>query len=86
MVELKEVSGLNKHIDEIIYFFEATDKNILVIEDLDRFNSTELFSKLREVNFIINNSPKIKDKKVVKFIYAIKDDVFTKNLNRTKFF
>ena len=87
LVELTEVSALNKHIDEIIYFFEATDKSILIIEDLDRFNSTELFSKLREVNLVINNSPKIKgNNKVVKFIYAIKDDVFTNNLNRTKFF
>lgn len=83
-VELSEDSALNKHIDELIYFFEATDKNIVVIEDLDRFNSVSLFSKLREVNFLINNSPKVTQ--VVKFVYAIRDEVFTDNLNRTKFF
>lgn len=83
-IELSEDSALNNHIDEIIYFFEATDKAIVIIEDLDRFNSITLFSKLREVNFLINNSPKVGQ--VVKFIYAIRDEVFTDNLNRTKFF
>jgi len=83
-VELSEDSALNKYIDELIYFFEATDKNIVVIEDLDRFNSVMLFSKLREVNFLINNSPKVS--RTIKFVYAIKDDIFTDNFNRTKFF
>jgi hypothetical protein len=83
-VELSEDSALNKYIDELIYFFEATDKNIVVIEDLDRFNSVKLFSKLREVNFLINNSPKVSQ--TIKFVYAIKDDIFTNNFNRTKFF
>lgn len=83
-IELSEDSILNKHIDELIYFFEATDKSIVIIEDLDRFNSVVLFSKLREVNFIINNSPKVKP--VVKFVYAIRDEIFKDNLNRTKFF
>ncbi|MFB6342479.1 hypothetical protein ACE1ET_12175 [Saccharicrinis sp. FJH62] len=83
-VELAEDSALNKHIDEIIYFFEATTFQFVVIEDLDRFNSTTLFSKLREVNLLINNSPKVFQK--VGFIYAVKDDIFKDNFNRTKFF
>lgn len=83
-IELSECSALNKYIDELIYFFEATDENIVVIEDLDRFNSIGLFSRLREVNFLINNSPKVDQ--VVKFIYAIRDDIFANHLNRTKFF
>lgn len=83
-LELAEDSALNKYIDELIYFFEATEKNIVVIEDLDRFNSVVLFSKLKEVNFLINNSPKVTQS--IKFVYAIKDDIFTDNYNRTKFF
>jgi len=50
-VELVENSALNKHIDELIYFFEASNKNVVIIEDLDRFNSIDLFSKLREFIF-----------------------------------
>ncbi len=83
-VELSQNSVLNKYIDEIIYFFESTENNVVVIEDLDRFNSIALFSKLREVNFLINNTSK--RARPVKFIYAIRDDIFSEYLNRMKFF
>lgn len=76
-------SILNKYLDEILYFFEVTKYNVVVIEDLDRFNNTNIFTKLRELNQLINNYEKIKRKVV--FIYAIKDDMF-KNNERTKFF
>lgn len=76
-------SVLNSHIDEIIYFFEVTGYQIVVLEDLDRFDKQDIFTKLREINYIINNSDKVKQKVV--FIYAIKDDMFV-NKDRTKFF
>ena len=41
-------SILNNHLDEIIYFFEATKYNVVIIEDLDRFEQTEVFTKLRK--------------------------------------
>ncbi len=78
-----DTSILNKNIDEILYFFESTDYNVVVIEDLDRFNNPEIFTKLREINNLINNSKQIARRIV--FIYAIKDDMFTDN-NRSKFF
>lgn len=81
----KELSTLNKNIDEIIYFFEKTNTNIVFIEDLDRFNKPEIFVKLREINLFINNCKDVKQP--VKFIYAIRDDIFSKNnQNKTKFF
>lgn len=76
-------SILNSHIDEILYFFEATKYNVVIIEDLDRFRQTEIFTKLRELNLLINNSKKVK--KDVVFIYAVRDDMFNDN-ERTKFF
>jgi len=78
-----ERSILNKHLDEILYFFEETDYNVLIIEDLDRFNDPDIFTKLRELNLLINNSNQVG--RPVRFIYAIKDDMFT-DTNRTKFF
>lgn len=77
-------SILNSHIDEIIYFFEVTGYQIVVLEDLDRFDKQDIFIKLREINYIINNSDKVKQKVV--FIYAIKDDMFVDSKDRTKFF
>lgn len=76
-------SILNEHLDEILYFFEVTSYNIVVLEDLDRFNSTEIFIKLRELNILVNNSKDI-NRRII-FIYAIRDDMF-KNKDRTKFF
>lgn len=87
-----ESSILNKHLDEIIYFFEENDYDAVVFEDLDRFGSPEIFIKLREINKIINDRPKhkgmlhrLKPPQPLKFIYAIKDDVFF-NKDRAKFF
>lgn len=76
-------SIFNKNMDEIVYFFEETKYDTVFIEDLDRFESTEIFIKLRELNIILNNYEQIKNRIV--FIYAIRDDVFI-NDERTKFF
>lgn len=78
-----ERSIFNIHLDEILYFFQCTDYNVVIIEDLDRFNTTEIFLKLRELNHLINKSEMVG--RTVKFIYAVKDDMF-KDSSRTKFF
>ena len=76
-------SILNHHIDEIIYFFDVTGCDIVILEDLDRFENQEIFTKLREINYLINNSKKVEQKVV--FIYALKDEMF-QDKDRTKFF
>lgn len=76
-------SILNHHIDEIIYFFDVTGCDVVILEDLDRFENQEIFTKLREINYLINNSKKVKQKVI--FIYAIKDEMFH-DKDRTKFF
>jgi hypothetical protein len=65
---------LNHNLEKIIHFFEVTDYNVIIIEDLDHIQETEIFTKLREINWLINNSKKI-NKEVV-FIYAIRNDMF----------
>lgn len=79
-------SILNEHLDEIIYFFQNTNYDVVVFEDIDRFENTEIFTKLREINLLLNKSKQINRAlgKIV-FIYAIRDDKF-KNEERTKFF
>lgn len=81
--EENEKSIFNKNLDEIVYFFETTDFDTVFIEDLDRFKSTEIFIKLRELNTILNNYEMIKRRIV--FVYAIRDDMFS-DKERTKFF
>ena len=46
----------DKYLDEIVYFFLNTDKRIVILEDLDRFETPEIFDSLRELNSIINLS------------------------------
>jgi hypothetical protein len=76
-------SVLNDFLDEIIYFFQTTDYNVVVIEDLERFQQPEVFTKLREINQILNSTRKIT--REIVFIYAIKDDLFL-DKQRPKFF
>jgi hypothetical protein len=77
----EDKSILNDHIDEIIYFFQETGKNVVIIEDLDRFNNTTIFIRLRELNALINGACNHQ----IVFVYAIKDDMFT-DTERSKFF
>lgn len=80
---VEDNSIFNKHLDEILYFFQVTDYNVVTIEDLDRFETSNIFLKLRELCQLINES-KIVGRHIT-FIYAIKDDVF-EDEERTKFF
>ena len=77
-------SLFDKFLNEIVYFFEATKTNLVVIEDLDRFDSSlKIFTKLRELNKLINSYPPTKNS--VKFVYLVRDDILSK-YERTKFF
>lgn len=81
--QTEENSIFNRNMDEIVYFFEETKYNVVFIEDLDRFKQSKIFTKLRELNTILNNYEAIK-KKIV-FIYAVREDMFSYE-DRTKFF
>lgn len=78
-----EESILNRYLDEIIYFFQATHYELVIVEDLDRFEDPEIFVTLREINALVNSNAGVK--RQVKFLYAIRDDVF-ESTDRTKFF
>ena len=77
-------SVFNKNLDEIMYFFEATGYRIVFFEDLDRLDNPKIFVHLRELNNLLNNDDAIKGKPIV-FVYAVRDDIFSKE-DRTKFF
>jgi hypothetical protein len=78
-----EESILNRHLDEIIYFFQSTKYDLVIIEDLDRFNNTDIFVTLREINSLVNAN--LSGKRHIRFLYALRDDMFM-NTERTKFF
>lgn len=78
-----QASILNRHLDEIIYFFQSTSYDLVVIEDIDRFEDAEIFVTLREINSLVNENAGVK--RTIRFLYALRDDMFV-NTDRTKFF
>lgn len=82
--ERESESVFNRHLDEIVYFFEVTKYRVVFFEDLDRLDEPNIFVHLRELNTLLNNSDAISKKPVV-FVYAVRDDLFGKE-DRTKFF
>ena len=82
--ERESETVFNRHLDEIVYFFEVTKYRVVFFEDLDRLDEPNLFVRLRELNTLLNNSDAISKKPVV-FVYAVRDDLFGKE-DRTKFF
>lgn len=79
-----EASILNKYLDELVYFFSVTAFNVVFIEDMDRFDDPEIFTKLRELNTLLNNSGQVRRRII--FVYAIRDNMFPDDRTRTKFF
>ncbi len=77
-------SVFNRNLDEIMYFFEETGYKTVFFEDLDRLDDPKIFVHLRELNNLLNNDDAIRAKPIV-FVYAVRDDIFSKE-DRTKFF
>lgn len=92
-IENVEESLINKYMDELVYFFEMTNYNLLVIEDLDRFLESDklkqkvliIFQKLKELNQVLNATKQLNKRKIT-FLYVVKDDLFDNEEERTKFF
>ena len=76
-------SVLNSYLEELLYYFESTKTNVVVFEDLDRFDNYNIFLKLRELNNIVNKYENIK--REIYFVYAVKDTILS-GINKSKFF
>lgn len=72
----RPTSYFDKYLAEIVYFFEVTNYDVVVFEDLDRFENPGIFEALRELNTILNESDQVGRK--VRFVYAVRDSVFEK--------
>ncbi|MBY7703999.1 hypothetical protein JIY74_27480 [Vibrio harveyi] len=78
---------MDKEIREIIYLLYSSNTKVVVFEDLDRFHNTEIFMKLKEINFILNSytNTKLFKRKPVRFVYMLSNTLFSTHI-RTKFF
>lgn len=82
-------SFFDKYLNEVLYLFENADVDGIVFEDIDRFDNTTIFERLREINTLTNIRLKSKKdektKQPLRFFYLLRDDIFN-NKDRAKFF
>ncbi|HEM5005859.1 TPA: hypothetical protein U1181_001260 [Streptococcus suis] len=80
------VSYFDKYLDDVLYLLNESRADVIVFEDIDRFENNTIFAKIKELNVLVNNKRKIakKSSKLV-FLYLIRDDLFISK-ERTKFF
>lgn len=76
-------SIFDKHLNDILHLFKLSEADVVIFEDMDRFNSIVIYEKLREINKLLNEGYKVKNK--IKFIYLMRDDLFDPK-ERVKFF
>ena len=80
-----KVSYFDRYLDDVLYLFKQSGANVIVFEDIERFNDSRIFEKLKELNIVINRNRKANNKPKLVFFYLVKDDLF-ESQERTKFF
>ena len=83
--EESDDSYFDKYLNEVLYLFENVDEDVVVFEDMDRFDASRIFERLREINTLVNLQRKKDNKPVLRFFYLLRDDIFVSK-DRTKFF
>lgn len=83
--EESQESYFDKYLNEVLYIFGNSDADAIIFEDIDRYNVSQIFGKLREINTLVNNKRIRKNDEPIRFIFLLRDDVFISK-DRTKFF
>lgn len=81
----KDAAYFDKYLDSILNIIDYSGKQFFIFEDIDRFDTTLIFERLKEINELVNAKSKPRQKAPIKFIYLLRDDIFL-NKDRTKFF
>lgn len=81
--DLIEGSYFDKNIALILQIIDELDADVIVFEDIDRLKQPDLFTKLRELNQVINSH--VGEARTVKFIYCLLDTMFM-GKEKVKFF
>lgn len=94
-VEQKDSDNIiDAYLDEITYLFEQSECKYVIFEDLDRGNNPEVFTHLRNLNIVLNNDIRCKNKngffwkkcqRRIVFIYLLRNDLLSPQ-DMVKFF
>lgn len=74
----ESTSYFDQYLDEIVYYFEVSKRDIVIFEDIDRFDDVHIFEALRAMNTLLNGAKQVRRKRPLKFVYALRDSVFEK--------
>lgn len=83
--ENSKVSYFDRYLDDVIYLFKQSKADVIVFEDIERFNDSRIFEKIKELNIVINRKREVCGESKLVFFYLVKDDLF-ESQERTKFF
>lgn len=83
--ETSKVSYFDRYLDDVIYLFKQSKADVIVFEDIERFNDSRIFEKIKELNIVINRKRKVCGESKLVFFYLVKDDLL-ESQERTKFF
>lgn len=72
----------DKYLDEVVYLFRHCGYKNIIFDDIDRNEQIEIFTRLREINNLINEKDA---KQPIRFFYIMKDDLFDPE-EKAKFF
>jgi len=97
--EKNDDSYFDKYLNEVLYLFDQSQADVIVFEDMDRYNANRIFERLREVNTLLNaqrrkhSEMRLTNRLIgreisyrpLRFFYLLRDDIFVSK-DRTKFF
>nr|WP_238600818.1 hypothetical protein [Streptococcus suis] len=66
------VSYFDRYLDDVLYLLNESRADVIVFEDIDRFENNTIFAKIKELNVLVNNKRKIaKKSSKLMFLYLI---------------
>ncbi len=81
MSDNKPEDYFDKYLNEVIYIFKNSSIDVVVYEDIDRFDNKKIFNRLMEINKLINVRIDIP----IRFFYLVREELFSVD-DKTKFF
>lgn len=60
LVTTQPMSYFDQYMDEIVYYFEQSGRDIVIFEDIDRFDEAHIFETLRALNTLLNGAEQVR--------------------------
>lgn len=59
-------SYFDQYMDEIVYFFERSGRDVVIFEDIDRFEDPHIFETLRALNNLLNRTEQVRRRRRIR--------------------